>query len=86
MAEKKTSQAHNDTLPWQRAADESAEHMGAFLGQLEQLEVETAERAAESVDEIARLMKEGIDYQMRLATEWRRMTQRSMDLMRTRKD
>jgi len=81
MSKTETSQTHNES-PFNQMAQEHVARMNAYLDRLEELQAGSAKKMGEMVDEMARLTRAGIDYQLELSAEWRRWAQRSMDFAR----
>jgi hypothetical protein len=69
MAQKETSQTQN--FAFGQSTEAALGRMRAFWDEMDRMGQANVERTRTAVDEMARLTKETLDYQTRLATEWR---------------
>lgn len=95
MAENKTSQAQQNTPnvappnggfynPFRGLIEEQLKRTEAFWKDVAEMEAKNAEQARAAIDESAKLMKETLDYGLKLSAEWRKMameaTKRAADM------
>jgi hypothetical protein len=85
MATRKTSHAQQSTpgespfatLPgadvWRSMMEAQTERFEQMLAEMERLEKERHERAVSAIDDVAKLVKSGIDYQQQLTEQWRKL-------------
>jgi hypothetical protein len=65
MAETKTSQSQQNVF--------ENPFVGAWLEQLASLESKSAEQAKVAIDESAKLMKQTLEYSLKMSAEWRKL-------------
>lgn len=79
MSETKTSQAQNSASnPFETMAVEQMARFASLSAQMAEYEQKGAERAAATVDEMARLTKESIAHTLKLTEEWRKLSMETM--------
>jgi hypothetical protein len=59
---------------WAQMGQEHVARMDQMAEQIQKAQAQAAERAAEAIDESARLMKETMTYATQLSAEWRKIT------------
>ncbi|NMC72258.1 MAG: hypothetical protein GYA57_19665 [Myxococcales bacterium] len=77
MTEKQTT--HKFTFEaWQKLIDAQLARLEAVLQEAATYEKPAVEQATAAIDELARLMKDSVDYSCRLSAAWRRETLAAM--------
>ena len=90
MSEKKTSQAQQNTSPWndllapsitawRTLAEETLTHLQGVWDQGADLEGRVVERTTAAIDQGAELMREAVASSQRLAAQWRDMARQATD-------
>ncbi|MCC7382842.1 MAG: hypothetical protein IT384_13480 [Deltaproteobacteria bacterium] len=92
MAEKTTSQAQQDPFAgvfsggaFRTMFEEQIKRIDGFYQDLANAEVKSAEQAKMAIDESAKLMKQTVEYSLKLSAEWRKLaletTRRAAEMM-----
>ena len=73
----KTTQTQNPTqIPydaWKKLVDDQLGRIQTFNDEMARYEKQAVEQTTQAVDELAKLMKESLDYAGQLTTEWRKV-------------
>lgn len=87
MAPRKTSQTQHETTPsvlnpfaqlpgaevWRSMMESQSVRFEKMLGDMERLEKERHQRALGALEDMTALLRSSLDYQQRLADEWRKL-------------
>ncbi len=82
MATKRSSQSQQTVTPnpfaqlpgfdvWRTMMDAQRERFEQLAGEVERMEKERHDRTLSAIDEMSRLVKTGLDYQLQLGAQWR---------------